>query len=203
MKNINFCETEEYILFYGGIFSQWYKRDMIIDGVVYCTCEQFMMAEKAKLFNDDLSLSSIMNSKEPAEQKALGRKVKGFNKDQWDKICRDVVYRGNYAKFSQHKDLKEILLKTNNKIIAEASPYDRIWGIGLKATDERALNSSKWEGTNWLGEAIMKVRSEIKENRKKLLDISIDMMVENEKRRKIFCEEEAKIYNDLNDDLLL
>jgi len=156
-------DNEEFCLFWGGLFSQWAKVDMEIDGTKYNTCEQYMMAEKAKLFCDEDSRALIMISKDPREQKAIGRKVKNFNADDWNKVCRDVVYKANYAKFTQNSDCLMELISSRGKIIVEASPYDKIWGIGLAKDDPRALDRSQWQGTNWLGEAIMRVRDDIKD----------------------------------------
>jgi len=165
MSTSSYNETNTHIYFYGSIYSQWAKRDIEIDKIKYNCCEQFMMAEKARLFNDEESLKMIMSSDNPALQKALGRKVKNFDKDKWGEIARDVVYKANYAKFTQHKDLKKQLIETGDKIIVEGSPYDCIWGVGLRCDDPKILDSKNWRGTNWLGEAIMKVREAIlKEN---------------------------------------
>lgn len=153
--------SEEFCLFWGGCFSQWYKADMTIDNVEYNCCEQFMMSEKAKLFYDEDSRAFIMMSKNPREQKAIGRRVKNFNADNWNKVCRDVVYKANYAKFTQNSDCLLELYKSRGKTIVEASPYDTIWGIGLSADDPKAQDRTQWRGTNWLGEAIMKVRDEL------------------------------------------
>jgi len=149
---------EEFVLFWGGKFSQWHKADMVIDGVEYNCCEQYMMSEKARLFGDNDSESKIMESRNPREQKALGRKVKNFDADKWNEVSRIVVFKANFAKFSQNDDCFEELMDTGEKTIVEASPYDKIWGIGLAASDVRALDRSTWNGTNWLGVAIVEVR---------------------------------------------
>lgn len=149
--------TKEYVFFYGGVFSQWYQYDMEIDGVVYNCAEQYMMAMKAKTFNDTASLNLIMNSDNPKDQKAYGREVKNFNPDVWNAVSRDYVYRANLVKFSG--DLKQELMDTGDREIVEASPTDKIWGIGLGLNNVNILDKSKWQGTNWLGECIMKVRS--------------------------------------------
>jgi ribA/ribD-fused uncharacterized protein len=150
-----------FVLFWGGYLSQWYMSEMEIDGCKYNCCEQWMMAEKARKFNDLETLKAIMKSSSPRDQKALGRKIKDFDVQLWNSICREVVYRGNLAKFSQNQELKQRLLATADLTLVEASPYDKVWGIGLSADDPRAAQRSQWQGTNWLGEAIMQVRKEL------------------------------------------
>lgn len=153
----------DFIFFWGGTYSQWCPSVFKIDGVEYNCAEQYMMAKKALLFGDYDSLALIMNTKEPKEQKALGKKVKGFNKEKWETYCRDYVYDANYAKFTQNSEMQKELLATGDKEIVEASPEDKIWGIGLHETNPLAWDKSTWEGTNWLGEAIMKVRKKLRE----------------------------------------
>ena len=139
-------------------FSQWYDVYFEVDGVQYHTTEQYMMASKARLFGDEETLREILNAYSPAEHKKLGRKVKGFDAVIWDEKKLDIVVEGNKAKFGQNPDLKEFLLATDNAILVEASPYDKIWGIGLDR--EGALNGSveDWDGENLLGCALMEVR---------------------------------------------
>jgi ribA/ribD-fused uncharacterized protein len=120
-----------------------------------------MMAEKARMFEDSINLAHIMTSVKPKDQKAYGRKVVGFNKAIWDKEAKNIVYKGNYAKFNQNLDLKKKLLATEGTTLVEASPVDCIWGIGLKADDPRARQRETWLGTNWLGETLTKVRDNI------------------------------------------
>jgi len=129
--------------------------------VTYSCTEQYMMAEKARLFGDETTLAGVLAATHPAEQKALGRQVTPFDEARWTAACREVVYRGNLAKFEQNGDLRGLLLATGNKVLAEASPKDRIWGIGLAADDPRATNRSAWRGKNWLGEALMRVRADL------------------------------------------
>ena len=160
---------ERFHLFWGGPFSQWTEAPIEIDGVTYNCNEQYMMAEKARLFGDEEALKGIMNTRDPRTQKAWGRKVKGFDKAKWEEVqengmphCRNVVYAANYAKFTQNEGMKMVLMETGDKVIVEASPYDKIWGIGLAEDDPKALNESEWKGMNWLGEAIMQVRADIR-----------------------------------------
>lgn len=157
-------ETDSMILFWGGPFSQWYPAPMVIDGTTYWTAEQWMMACKARHFKDDESLVKIMAIKDPSVQKQLGRKVKGFDAKVWEKVCQEYVYIGNLHKFTQTPGLKGYLIGTKDKEIVEASPYDKIWGIGLGENDPDALDKSKWQGQNLLGIAIMRVRKELMED---------------------------------------
>ena len=148
--------TDKFVFFYGGVFSQWYMYDMEIDGVTYNCAEQYMMAMKAKTFKDELSYAFIMDSSNPSDQKAAGRKVRNFDPNVWNLVAKDYVYKANFAKFSS--DLKQYLLDTGDREIVEASPTDKIWGIGLAMNSPNLTDKSKWQGTNWLGECIMEVR---------------------------------------------
>jgi ribA/ribD-fused uncharacterized protein len=75
------------------------------------------------------------------------------------------VYKGNLAKFTQNESLKEQLLATANKLLVEASPYDQIWGIGMKEEDEGIDNPINWKGQNLLGWAITLVKQELNNNK--------------------------------------
>lgn len=156
--------SKDYHFFWGGPFSQWYPSSFNIERITYNCAEQYMMAEKARLFNDTEALAAIMKSKDPSQQKGIGRKVKGFDVDEWNNICRLVVYRGNLAKFSQNLALRDFLTESGEQIIVEASPEDKIWGIGLHESDPDVMDESKWKGLNWLGIAIMQVRADIQGN---------------------------------------
>jgi len=154
--------TEEFVFFWGGICSQWYSSWFEIDGQKYSCAEQYMMYKKALLFEDEDVANAIMRTQNPMEQKALGRKVRGFNKDKWEEVCREYVYEANYAKFTQNPDLLFELVSYGDRDIVEASPEDPIWGIGMHETNPDIFDRTKWKGTNWLGEAIMRVRDTLK-----------------------------------------
>lgn len=154
-------KKEDFIFFWGGTYSQWAPSKFVIDGVLYNCCEQYMMAKKALMFHDYVALQKIMSSKDPSYQKEQGRKVIDFDVNLWTKYCRQIVYDANYAKFTQNPEMREELIATGNKEIVEASPEDKIWGIGLHESDPLAWDKSTWKGTNWLGEAIMAVREDL------------------------------------------
>jgi len=140
------------------IYSQWHPSVFWINGIEYNCAEQYMMYQKALYFGDEDTAAKIMLTSDPKEQKALGREVKNFKAEQWDKICKKVVYRGNYAKFKQNKKLYESLLSTHGTTLVEASPFDKIWGIGLRESDHRAKSRETWEGKNYLGEILTQLR---------------------------------------------
>ena len=127
-----------------------------------------MMHQKAVLFKDPEMAKNILKERMPKKMKQFGRRVKNFDDRTWTEKCRDIVEEGNYAKFTQNEDLKKKLLATGDKTIAEASPFDKRWGIGLKAQDKRAQNPKEWKGSNWLGKAIMKVRERIRNEEKEI-----------------------------------
>lgn len=145
-------------LFWGGPFSQWYPCVFEIEGVRYNCTEQYMMVKKAQLFGDADAAAAIMATTVPSEQKAIGRQVKGFDDKTWHAVARDIVYRGNMAKFTQNPELRKFILCTFEQEIVEASPEDVIWGIGLGEHHPDAQDKSKWKGTNWLGQVLMDVR---------------------------------------------
>lgn len=145
-----------FVLFWGSIFSQWWKSDFTDKtlGLTFSSAEQYMMYHKAILFDDKVIADKIMNTQDPRKQKALGRQVSGFDAEKWNAVCEDVVIRGNYLKFSQNQHLKECLIQFKELEFVEASPMDKIWGIGLSADDSRALNKNTWKGKNLLGISI-------------------------------------------------
>lgn len=167
-----YCEGKrlKYIFFWGHhqkdtitktCFSQWYECRFTVDGTEYHTAEQYMMAQKAKLFGDKEVLQKIMQADNPGEYKKLGREIRHFDDNVWDKHKYDIVVSGNMAKFSQNPELLSFLLKTGDRVLVEASPYDRIWGIGLPADAPDIENPFKWKGQNLLGFALMGVREKL------------------------------------------
>ena len=142
-------------------FSQWFPCSFIVDEIEYPSAEHYMMAEKARLFDDKEQLEKILETSSPAKAKKFGRLVKNFDVDTWNKESFDIVCRGNFAKFSQNPDFKEFLFKTGNKVIVEASPFDKIWGIGMKQQNDKVNNPLLWNGLNLLGFVLMKVRDEL------------------------------------------
>lgn len=160
----------EYIFFWkprenNGYLCQWYNSPFItVSGLKFATAEQYMMYYKAITFNDYETASIIYNSPRahPSVHKSLGRKVKEFDIKKWKKVCDNIVFEGNMYKFNQNAGIRNKLLETDDKVLAEASPKDSMWGIGY--SDEDALNNIDNWGENRLGIVLMRVREQLKNN---------------------------------------
>ena len=164
----NSGERLKYVCFWGhrpgrhgvnaSCFSQWYEAPFVIDGHRYPTAEHFMMAEKAALFGDAETRAEVFRAPTPGAAKALGRKVRGFDESIWVEHRFRIVVRANEAKFSQNAALAGFLGQTGSRVLVEASPVDRVWGVGLAADDEKVNDPNLWQGLNLLGFALMHVR---------------------------------------------
>ncbi|KAM7189567.1 protein of unknown function (DUF1768) domain containing protein [Naviculisporaceae sp. PSN 640] len=129
--------------------------------IVFNCAEQFMMYCKAARFGDHATQRKILLSKDPKEQKKLGRMTSGFEDASWDEVKYNVVVVGNMAKFGQNKHLMKVLLDTIGRELAEAASKDRVWGIGFTANNARKNPSREKWGQNLLGKALMEVRERI------------------------------------------
>jgi ribA/ribD-fused uncharacterized protein len=139
-------------------FSQWWSCAFDFEGQRYTSAEQFMMAEKARLFGDGETRAQILETRDPAEAKKLGRGVKGFDEARWVEARFELVTRGNVAKFGQDDQLRDYLFSTREDVLVEASPSDAIWGIGLAADNPAVQDPAEWRGLNLLGFALMRAR---------------------------------------------
>ena len=154
----------KYKFFWGGVFSQWWREPFIVNDTIYNCGEQYMMAQKALLFGDTFAHTCIMETRNPKEQKAFGRKVKNFDVTVWNQNKVRIVYEANYAKFSQNENMKGALMATGDKVLVEASPYDRVWGIGMSEDTARLTPAKFWLGENLLGRIITQVREDLKDD---------------------------------------
>ncbi|SDT80050.1 NADAR family protein [Actinoplanes derwentensis] len=165
-------ERVKYLYFWGhqagkdgdpgaGCLSQWFPSVFRVDGVEFATAEHYMMWRKAKLFGDEVMAGKILAAGHPHEAKKLGGRVAGFDQRIWDEHRMPIVVAGNLAKFSADPALRDYLTATGDRILVEASPMDRIWGIGLTRDDERAADPYRWRGLNLLGFALMEVRARL------------------------------------------
>ncbi|GEC06443.1 hypothetical protein SSP24_40980 [Streptomyces spinoverrucosus] len=142
--------------------SQWWPSPFTVDGVEYATAEHWMMAGKARLFDDAEAERRVLAAGHPAEAKKAGRLVRGFDEAVWERERFRIVAEGSVHKFAAHADLREFLLGTGERVLVEASPVDRVWGIGLAADDEAASDPERWRGPNLLGFALMEARERLR-----------------------------------------
>ena len=138
--------------------SHWWPGEFPAGNLRYVCAEQFMMAAKARCFHDEFTLHKILAENDPAAIKKLGRQVRNFSPALWNEKKCAVVIEGNILKFSQNPALRDFLLSTGDTVLVEASPYDCIWGIGLRREDPDSREPEKWRGENLLGFALMEVR---------------------------------------------
>ncbi|MGI5348893.1 NADAR family protein [Streptomyces sp. CA-250714] len=144
-----------------GCLSQWWPARFTVDGVEYASAEHYMMAAKARLFGDAETEQRVLAAPHPGAAKALGRQVRGFDEQTWARERYGIVVRASTAKFGQDAGLRDFLLGTAGRVLVEASPLDRVWGIGLAADDERAAAPDRWRGLNLLGFALMEARDQL------------------------------------------
>ncbi|WP_434092383.1 NADAR family protein [Streptomyces flaveolus] len=142
--------------------SQWWPSPFTVDGVEYATAEHWMMAGKARLFEDAEAERRVRAAGHPAEAKKAGRLVRGFDEAVWERERFRIVVEGSVHKFASDPALRAFLLDTGDRVLVEASPVDRVWGIGLTADDEAATDPERWRGENLLGFALMVARGRLR-----------------------------------------
>ncbi|KAF7599055.1 MAG: GTP cyclohydrolase [Candidatus Dactylopiibacterium carminicum] len=156
--------TENMLLFWRSheIYCNWYPSGFVVDGQHFNCGEQWIMHAKASLFGDREIAAKILAEPHARRQKLLGRQVRGFDAAHWNACCEKLAFVGLLEKFRQNPALKAELLASGERLLAEASPDDRIWGIGLEEADPRALDSTQWQGENRLGKILMQVRTNLR-----------------------------------------
>ena len=133
----------------------------------FCTEQAFMYC-KARFFNDLETAEKILKATAPLETKILGRQVRNYVDEEWDKVRYDYMKQVNLERFSQDEWLKNKILDPlyDGKVFVEASPIDKIWGIGIPLDDDAIFDERNWKGRNLLGKALTEVKNEIKERMK-------------------------------------
>jgi ribA/ribD-fused uncharacterized protein len=165
--------TQKLLLFWGhtpradgtlgpSCLSQWWPSPFTVDGVEYATAEHWMMAAKARLFGDEEAERAAVAAGHPSQAKKAGRLVRDFDDAVWERERYGIVVEGSVHKFGQDAGLRGFLLATGERLLVEASPMDRIWGIGLAADDERAQDPARWRGLNLLGRALVEARERLR-----------------------------------------
>lgn len=163
MKVICFHNPEEI----NGYLSNWFLADFCVGDIRFSSMEQYMMYQKAVLFQDADTAEEILKTSNVGKIKGLGRSVENYVDAVWNGMRQIVVYEGLLEKFQQNEELKQKLLATKNHMLAECAVQDKIWGIGLSMKDERRFDLNEWQGQNLLGFALMRVREKLNDDRKK------------------------------------
>ncbi|MFI8105029.1 NADAR family protein [Streptomyces sp. NPDC086023] len=173
IEQVNRGERVKYLPFWGhrpradgtlgpSCLSQWWPSPFTVGDVEYATAEHWMMAGKARLFGDEEALATALAAATPAEAKKAGRLVRGFDDAVWERERYAIVVEGSVHKFGSDPALRSFLLGTGERVLVEASPLDRIWGIGLAADSPDALVPQRWRGLNLLGFALMDARERLR-----------------------------------------
>jgi ribA/ribD-fused uncharacterized protein len=150
--NHNHTKQGEYML------SQWYPSPFSVNEAVYKSAGQWMMARKALIFGDRKSYKKIMDADTPDQIRFLGGSISGFDETIWSERKYEIVREGNFHKFNQNRKLRAYLMSTGNAVLAQANPFDKVWGIGLSAEAKNISDPYTWEGLNLLGFALMEIR---------------------------------------------
>ncbi len=147
--------------FIKGVFSQWHPTSFVVEDETFVTAEQWMMVQKARLFDDHEAAAAIMVTDDPAVQKRLGQGVAGFDEDIWHQHRVRIVHHGNLEKFRQNAGAGRQLRATSPAMLVEANPRDWNWGNGLALDDPDNQDPTAWKGENLLGRILTLVRDQI------------------------------------------
>jgi ribA/ribD-fused uncharacterized protein len=162
--------TDTHVYFYTNLFSNWWStRDIkpqftdSITGVTFNNTEEAFMWYKAYFFGDEETAAKIavhaLERKHPSEVKALGRLVKNYDDKKWTTVREGFMTYVNLLKYQQNEWMLTSLKNTGDRVLVEASPVDRIWGVGLVENDPLILDEKNWQGLNLLGKSLMTVRN--------------------------------------------
>ena len=146
-----------------GFLSNWYMSPFEVGNIQFNSNEQYFMFRKCLFFEDLESAEAVLETKEPEDQKAIGRSLANFDKARWSKVCQAFMLIGLLEKFKQNEDLKKMLLDTGDAYLVECARTDIVWACGCKLNNDDRFDMEKWTGKNLLGYTLMVVRSVLRE----------------------------------------
>lgn len=161
MKEEGFIVYDKHVAFWGSEFSNFYPCRFEYDGVKWKSSEQCFMAQKAKFFNDEETYDLILKAETPKEAKSLGRSVKNYDDEKWEKVREKTMYDIVLQKFLQNNNLQLLITRKDlrNKTFVEGSPFDGIYGVKMDYRNPNIDDEENWNGTNLLGKILCNVRS--------------------------------------------
>jgi ribA/ribD-fused uncharacterized protein len=165
LKKLALGETFEFEGFQRGVLSPGHAAEFKSDGHIFKNVEQYYQYRKAKYFEDNDILETLLKVSEPVRLRQLGRQVRGFNQEKWNTMIEIVLFAGNHLKFIQNPNMARVLLETEDKVLTYMNPADTIWGTGLDMLDSRIKEPFEWPGENIFGFSLMDVREEIKDSK--------------------------------------
>jgi ribA/ribD-fused uncharacterized protein len=163
--------VEEPVFFFPGnpalnetkYLSNLYDAPIQIEGTTFPTVEHYFQWSKARQFGDAEAQAKILKTPSAKSVKSYGKKVKPFDETVWAGMAENVMRVAVKAKFMQHPDLLVKLRATGTRLLADADPRSKFWGIGTSADTSKAKDPNKWPGKNVMGKILADIRSELKE----------------------------------------
>lgn len=130
-----------------GCFSNFSRHPVKLGGETWPTVEHYFQAQK---FAGTKHETEIRKAGGPGEAARMGRDRSRPLRSDWEQVKDDVMRTAVRAKFTQHVNLKEILLSTGDAVLVEHTKNDRYWGDGGDGS-----------GKNMLGKILMEIRQEL------------------------------------------
>lgn len=162
-KKYDSGEKLKFEIFNEGGFTQFETSIFQVKGISYFCVEQYLLANQAILFKDNVMLEKIMIAKSIRQARLFGNKIRNFDQEEWNKHKLNMGYVANLCKFQQDENLKFKLMETENNILVNADPYDGDWGIKKRITELDIKNPHSWKGENLLGFILMMIREDLKQ----------------------------------------
>ena len=150
------------VAFYGGncFLSNFYPCSFVEEGHTFTSVEKYFQYKKASYFNDEATAQQILKSSTPIKALTLSYNIKDFDEDMWNMVQRQIMYKGCALKFSQNKNLADLLKQTSGRIV-EANPKETVFSCGLEITDPHVEDPTQWKGANLLGDILCELRSSL------------------------------------------
>ena len=141
--------------------SNFYKVEIKFNGKGFVSAEHAYQYEKAWVCGDREMMERIYKAKTAKEAKHLGGQV--TTTDLWERLKDDRMREILDAKFTQNKDINDMLISTGSVYLIEGST-DSYWGAGRKL-HSKALLEVHWNGLNRLGEMLVELRVDLRRRR--------------------------------------